>query len=107
ARRDGPARSEAGSRMNMVWVVAAVLLSADAAITMFRMLAGPGTLDRLVALDTFVAVTMCAIGTWAAYSLDTTVTYSLTALALISFVGSVSVARFRVRDTDRGNGRQG
>ena len=40
---------------------------------------------------------MCAIGTWAAFSLDTTVTYSLTALALISFVGSVSVARFRVR----------
>ena len=28
------------------------------------------------------------------------VTYSLTALALISFVGSVSVARFRVRDRD-------
>ena len=59
---------------------------------------GPSTLDRLVALDTLVAVTMCAIGTWAAFSLDTTVTYSLTALALISFVGSVSVARFRVPD---------
>ena len=87
--------------MTIVWVVAAVLLTAAAIITMFRLLAGPGTLDRLVALDTFVAVTMCAIGTWAAYSLDTTVTYSLTALALISFVGSVSVARFRVRDDDR------
>ena len=58
------------------------------------------TLDRLVALDTMVAVTMCAIGTWAAYSLDTTVTYSLAALALISFVGSVSIARFRVPDID-------
>ena len=81
-----------------------MLIGRGRAITMFRLLAGPGTLDRLVALDTFVAVTMCAIGTWAAYSLDTTVTYSLTALALISFVGSVSVARFRVRDTDRGEG---
>jgi multicomponent Na+:H+ antiporter subunit F len=87
-----------------MWIVAAVMLTAAAAITMFRLLAGPGTLDRLVALDTFVAVTMCAIGTWAAFSLDTTATYSLTALALISFVGSVSVARFRVRDTDRGEG---
>jgi multicomponent Na+:H+ antiporter subunit F len=84
--------------MNTVWVIAAVMLAAAAVTTMFRLLTGPGTLDRLVALDTFVAVTMCAIGTWAAYSLDTTVTYSLTALALISFVGSVSVARFRVRD---------
>ena len=67
------------------------------------------TLDRLVALDTLVAVTMCAIGTWAAFSLDTTVTYSLTALALIAFVGSVSVARFRVPDiadlTDGGPGQ--
>ena len=84
--------------MSTVWTVAAVMLSIAAAITMFRVLAGPSTLDRLVALDTFVAVTMCAIGTWAAYSLDSTVTYSLTALALISFVGSVSVARFRVPD---------
>ncbi|GAA2408043.1 MULTISPECIES: monovalent cation/H+ antiporter complex subunit F [Mycobacteriaceae] len=86
--------------MNTIWIIAAVMLVTAAAITVFRLLAGPGTLDRLVALDTFVAVTMCGIGTWAAYSLDTTATYSLTALALITFVGSVSVARFRVRDTD-------
>ena len=85
--------------MNTVWIVAAVLLTAAATITMYRILAGPSSLDRLVALDTLVAVTMCSIGTWAAFSLDTTVTYSLTALALISFVGSVSVARFRVPDT--------
>ena len=87
--------------MTIVWIIAAVMLIAAAAITMFRILAGPSTLDRLVALDTLVAVTMCGIGTWAAFSLDTTVTYSLTALALISFVGSVSVARFRVPDIDK------
>ncbi len=95
--------------MSMVWVIAAAMLAAAAVATMFRMLLGPTTLDRLVALDTLVAVTMCAIGTWAAFSLDTTVTYSLTALALISFVGSVSVARFRVPDvadlTDKGPGQ--
>jgi multicomponent Na+:H+ antiporter subunit F len=87
--------------VTVVWIVAAVMLTAAAVITMFRLLAGPSTRDRLVALDTLVAVTMCAIGTWAAFSLDTTVTYGLTALALISFVGSVSVARFRVPDTDK------
>ena len=87
--------------MSVVWVLAAVMLTAAAIATVVRLLAGPSTLDRLVALDTLVAVTMCAIGTWAAFSLDTTVTYGLTALALISFVGSVSVARFRVRDTNK------
>lgn len=86
--------------MMTVWIIAAVMLCAAGAITMFRVLAGPSTLDRLVALDTLIAVTMCGIGTWAAFGLDTTVTYSLTALALISFVGSVSVARFRVPDSD-------
>jgi multicomponent Na+:H+ antiporter subunit F len=84
--------------MHVVWIIAAVLLSAAAAIITFRLLAGPSTLDRLVALDAIVAVAMCGVGLWAAYSLDSTVTYSLTALALISFVGSVSVARFRVPD---------
>jgi multicomponent Na+:H+ antiporter subunit F len=84
--------------MTAVWTIAGVLLITAATITMFRMLAGPSTLDRLVAVDTLIAVTMCGIGTWAAYTLDTTVTYSLAALALISFVGSVSVARFRVPD---------
>ena len=90
--------------MHLVWIAAAVMLTAAAAITVYRLLAGPSTLDRLVALDTLVAVTMCAIGTWAAFSLDTTVTYGLTALALISFVGSVSVARFRVPDIDKAGG---
>ncbi|MGB0437948.1 MAG: monovalent cation/H+ antiporter complex subunit F [Mycobacterium sp.] len=84
--------------MNTVWAVSGAMLAAAAVATMFRMLMGPTTLDRLVALDALVAVTMCAIGTWAAFSMDTTVTYSLTALALITFVGSVSVARFRVPD---------
>jgi multicomponent Na+:H+ antiporter subunit F len=83
-----------------VWIAAAVMLTLAAGVTMIRLLAGPSTLDRLVALDTLVAVTMCGIGAWAAFSLDTTVTYSMAALALISFVGSVSVARFRVPDVD-------
>ncbi len=84
--------------MTVVWVLSGVMLVAAAAVTMIRLLTGPNTLDRLVAVDTLVAVTMCGVGTWAAYSLDTTVTYSLAALALISFVGSISVARFRVPD---------
>lgn len=87
--------------MTVVWVISGVLLVAAAAMTIFRLLVGPGTLDRLVAVDTLVAVTMCGIGTWAAFTLDTTVTYSLAALSLVSFVGSVSVARFRVPDINQ------
>jgi multicomponent Na+:H+ antiporter subunit F len=84
--------------MTVIWVIVAVMLIAAAALTTFRILSGPTTLDRLIALDTLVAVAMCGLGTWAAFSLDSTVVYGITALSLISFVGSVSVARFRVPD---------
>ena len=84
--------------MNVVWMIAAVMLVAAAALTTLRILAGPNTLDRLIGLDTIVAVAMCGLGTWAAFSLDSTVVYGITALSLISFVGSVSVTRFRVPD---------
>ena len=86
--------------MTTVWMIAAVMLVAAAALTTFRILAGPSTLDRLVGVDTLVAVAMCGLGTWAAFSLDSTVVYGITALSLISFVGSVSVARFRVPDVE-------
>lgn len=88
--------------MIAVWVTAGVMLTAAALLTMTRLLIGPTTLDRLIAVDTTVAVTMCGLGIWAAFSRDTTVTYSLAALALISFVGSVSIARFRVPDIEDG-----
>lgn len=86
--------------MNTVWIIAAVMLIVAGVLTTYRMLAGPSTLDRLVALDALIAVTMCVLSVWAAYSLDSTVVYSLAALSLISFVGSVAVARFRVPDAD-------
>ncbi len=88
--------------MTAVWVAAGIMLTAAAVLTVARLLIGPSTLDRLIAVDTTIAVTMCGIGTWAAFSLDSTVTYSLAALALISFTGSVSVARFRVPDIKDG-----
>jgi multicomponent Na+:H+ antiporter subunit F len=86
--------------MTVVWIITAVMLIAAAGITMFRVMGGPTTLDRLVAVDTLVAVAMCGLGTWAAFSLDSAVAYGITALSLISFVGSVSVARFRVPDVE-------
>lgn len=86
--------------MITVWLIAGGMLVAAAALTMFRFLAGPNTMDRLVALDTLVMVGMCGLATWAAYSQDSTVVYGLTALSLITFIGSIGIARFRVPDVD-------
>ncbi|PVY29782.1 monovalent cation/H+ antiporter complex subunit F [Williamsia muralis] len=84
--------------MNVVWMIAAGLLLAASVLTTARILIGPNTLDRLVALDTGVAMAMCSLAVWAAYSMDSTVVSGLVALSLLSFVGTVAVARFRVRD---------
>ncbi|MFW0783178.1 monovalent cation/H+ antiporter complex subunit F [Gordonia sp. CPCC 206044] len=84
--------------MTYVWVIVSAMLMAAAALTTIRALRGPTTLDRLVALDTMIALCMCGLGAWAAYSRDSTVVPAIVALSLLSFVGSVAIARFRVRD---------
>jgi len=84
--------------VTVVLAVSGILLIAAAVVTAYRLLDGPSTLDRLVAMDTILAVSMCGLAVWAVYSADTTIVPAIVALSLVSFIGSVSVARFRVRD---------
>ncbi|ORC20596.1 cation:proton antiporter [Rhodococcus qingshengii] len=84
--------------MTTILIISGVILLIAAVLTTFRLLDGPSSLDRLVALDTIIAVSMCGLGVWAAYSKDTTIVPAIVALALVGFIGSVSVARFRVSD---------
>jgi multicomponent Na+:H+ antiporter subunit F len=81
--------------VTVVLTIAGALLLAAAILTAFRLLDGPSTLDPM---DTILAVSMCGLGVWAVYSRDTTLVPAIVALSLVSFVGSVSIARFRVRD---------
>ncbi|MEV6657056.1 monovalent cation/H+ antiporter complex subunit F [Nocardia fluminea] len=84
--------------MTIVAVIAAVLLTAAAVITSYRVLAGPSTLDRVVGIDSLMAIAASGLAVWAAYSDDTTVIPAIVALALVGFLGSAAVTRFRVRD---------
>ncbi len=84
--------------VTVVLAIAGALLLAAAVLTAYRLLDGPSTLDRLVAIDTILAVSMCGLAVWAVYSRDTTLVPAIVALSLVSFVGSVSIARFRVKD---------
>ncbi|EOM77966.1 cation:proton antiporter [Rhodococcus rhodnii] len=84
--------------MIVVFVIAGVCLVAAAFFATFRLIAGPDSLDRLVSMDTLIGVSISGIALWAAFSGNTTVAPAIVALALISFVGSVAIARFRVQD---------
>lgn len=75
-------------------VVSAVLFTA-LVLVVLRIVKGPTTLDRIVAVDVLLAVVMCAIAAEAAYTRDATSLPVLVILSILGFIGSVSVARFR------------
>ncbi|MFC0096664.1 monovalent cation/H+ antiporter complex subunit F [Micromonospora marina] len=83
--------------MTVVAVIVTVLLVAAGGLTLVRIIRGPSILDRAVATDVLLAVAVAAIATEAAYSRDATALPVLVVLALVGFVGSVSVARFASR----------
>ncbi|MEU2040131.1 monovalent cation/H+ antiporter complex subunit F [Nocardia niwae] len=84
--------------MTVVVVLAAVILTAAALLTTYRVVMGPSTLDRVVGVDSLMAIAASGLAVWAAYSADTTVVPAIVALALVGFLGSAAVSRFRVRD---------
>lgn len=85
--------------MSVVYLVCGAMLVTAALITTYRLVAGPNSLDRLVAVDMMVALSVSGMAVWAAYSRDTTVVSAVVSLALLGFIGSISVARYRVPDT--------
>ena len=83
--------------MNAVFVAVILMLGAAAVLTVVRLLRGPSTLDRVVALDVYVVLTVVAAGVYVAYYRDGSNIPLLAAVALVGFVGSVAVARLAVR----------
>ena len=80
-----------------VFVAVLLMLGAAAALALVRLLLGPSTLDRIVALDVFVVLSVVAAGVYVAYYRDGSNIPLLAAVALVGFVGSVSAARLAVR----------
>ncbi|MFT4086362.1 MAG: monovalent cation/H+ antiporter complex subunit F [Gordonia sp. (in: high G+C Gram-positive bacteria)] len=86
--------------MTVVWTISAAMLLTAVVLTAYRSLRGPSTLDRLVGIDTLIALTICCLAVWVAATFDTTIVPGIVALSLVSFIGSIAVARFRVRDDE-------
>ncbi|MBD8507381.1 cation:proton antiporter [Hoyosella sp. G463] len=67
-------------------------------ISSYRLVRGPNSLDRLVAIDMIVALMICGLAIWTIHTRDTTIVPAIVVLALLGFVGSISVTRYRVPD---------
>lgn len=77
------------------------VLGLAAALTLIRIARGPGMLDRVIAADVLVAIVIAGLGVEAATNRHMTTLPILVVLALVGFVGSVSVARFVAREQDQ------
>lgn len=82
----------------ILWILAVIVLVVALFVAMVRLVGGPGTIDRIISLDMLAAIAQGGLGVYIAWTKDTTVAAALVALALVAFLGSVSVARFRVAD---------
>ena len=80
--------------MIVVVIVCAVLLTISAVLALVRAEKGPTTLDRTVALDIVTSTIVGAIALEAAWSRRIDTVPILVAVALVGFVGSVTIARF-------------
>lgn len=84
--------------MTYVSIICLVILGAAGLLCLVRLTLGPTSLNRTIAMDVFIAVSVGALGTQAALTRDSTILPVLVALSLLGFVGSVSIARFAGRE---------
>lgn len=77
----------------VVLAASAVVLFVAGGIGVRRIAEGPTQLDRSVALDLMVAITVAGIGLWTAWTDRATELPILVLLSLVGFTGAVGVAR--------------
>jgi len=79
--------------MTIVFALVLGMLSAAGLLTVARLLKGPGTLDRIAALDVFVVLIVAASAVYIAIYRDGSTVPLIAAVALVGFVGSATAAR--------------
>ncbi|WJY68847.1 monovalent cation/H+ antiporter complex subunit F [Corynebacterium auris] len=78
--------------------IAAVLLVAGFFILCWRIVVGPNSMDRVLGNDAITASLQCVLALYIAWTMDTTVVNVMMVVALLGFISSLAVARFRKRD---------
>lgn len=80
--------------MQIVLVIAGVMLVVAAALTVFRIVRGPGPADRVVATDVLITTVAGALAVEAAINHQGYTIVVILVLSLLAFAGTVSMARF-------------
>ncbi len=86
------------SLYNVFLCIAAVFIAASFLMLAWRVIVGPDSMDRVLGNDAITASLQCALALYICWTLDTTVVNVMIVIALLGFIASLSVARFRKRD---------
>lgn len=84
--------------MNTIALICIVMLAIAAVLCLLRMVIGPTMLDRAIASDVFISTVAIGLGVEAAVNQHTTTVPVLVAMALVAFLGTVSIALFVSRE---------
>lgn len=87
--------------MQVIFLICALVLCVSAALTIWRVLLGPSSLDRLISMDMMVSIIICGLCLWCVYVKKYYLVPTIITLSLLSFLGTVTVARYRVRDDQK------
>lgn len=85
----------------LVLTIIACVFSISFILTTYRIIVGPNSLDRLLSFDTTTAMLQCAFATYICWTLDTTVANAMLVIALLGFIATIAVSRFRKKDGAR------
>lgn len=85
--------------MTIVYAISFGFLAVAAVLALIRVERGPSMFDRIVSLDILVAVVMGTLSVLAASTGRTDMVPVFVVLALVGFLGSVSIARFAGRES--------
>lgn len=77
------------------------LLIVSMALTFIRLVRGPLSADRIVALDLIAVLIVAFLGAYAIFAADTSFLDVAIAYALVAYLGTVALARFLLRAPKR------
>jgi multicomponent Na+:H+ antiporter subunit F len=80
--------------MEIVLILAGLMLAVASALTLIRIVRGPGPADRVVATDVLIAVIAGSLVVEAAINRHSYTIPVVLVLSLLAFAGTVAVARF-------------
>lgn len=80
--------------MTIVFIIVGVTFSVAALLSVYRIVRGPGILDRMIASDMLLTTLICVLGVEMVINRHTTLMPVMIGLALTGFLSSVAVARY-------------